>query len=86
MNFVHRGSYFPEAAPASPEAAVPSPSPEAAVGSPSADEARAEAHEDSSEPLAPTDSLPSTRAGLPAVEQRREQLPSEREDLKRASR
>jgi len=65
MNFVHRGAYFPEAAPASPESPA-SP--------PSADEANANAnangHEDSSEPLPPAESLPS----------------SEREDQKRASR
>jgi hypothetical protein len=60
MNFVHRGSYFPEAAPAASEAAP----------QPSAHEPRVEAHEESSDPLPPADSLPS----------------SEREDLKRASR
>jgi hypothetical protein len=76
MNFVHRGAYFPEAAPSAETAAPP----------PSTDEARADARADSSEPLPPAESLPTTRAGMPAVEQRMEQLPSEREDLKRASR
>jgi hypothetical protein len=50
MNFVHRGSYFPEAAPASPESAAPPPS---------ANETRVEAH-DSSERPPPTESLPSS--------------------------
>src|SRR5262245_12181059 len=50
MNFVHRGSYFPEAAPASGENAAPPPS---------TDEA-ADAREDSNEPLPPADSLPAS--------------------------
>ena len=77
MNFVHRGVYFPEAPPPAVEPAEPLP-------------AAIEAHDDtqaeSSEPLPPAESLPPTRAGMPAVEQRREQLPSEREEPKRASR
>ena len=49
MNFVHRGSYFPEAAPPSPDTAAPSAN---------AKDARAEASDDASEPLPPAESLP----------------------------
>jgi hypothetical protein len=77
MNFVHRGAYFPEAPPSAAEAAEPPPK---------AVEPLVETPEGSSEPPAPAESLPPTRAGMPAVEQRKEQLPSEREELKRASR
>jgi len=77
MNFVHRGAYFPEAPPPAPE--VPGPPP-------ATTEARVDERVESTEPLPPAESLPSTRAGMPAVEQRKEQLPSEREEPKRASR
>jgi hypothetical protein len=77
MNFVHRGAYFPEAPPPAAEAAEPPTA---------ADEAPVDEHAEASEPFTPAESLPPTRAGMPAVEQRREQLPSEREEPKRASR
>jgi hypothetical protein len=51
MNFVHRGSYFPEAAPASPETAA---------AQPRADEANADAHEKPNATLPPSETLPSS--------------------------
>jgi hypothetical protein len=73
MNFVHRGAYFPEAAPptSEPAPATPVAAPVAAPEAPpNGSEAPAEAHDDANEPLPPAEMLP----------------PSERDDLKRASR
>ena len=75
MNFVHRGAYFPEAPPPALEAPppapeAPSPVTEAAAAPPKAAEPPIETPEESSEPPSPAESLP----------------PSEREELKRASR
>jgi len=70
MNFVHRGAYFPEAAPPTAEAAEPPPSEPRADAPEESGEPHADAAEESGEPLPPAESLPS----------------GEREDLKRASR
>jgi hypothetical protein len=51
MNFVHRGSYFPEAAPQTADPAVPPPS---------ASETAVDAADDTSEPLPPAESLPAS--------------------------
>jgi hypothetical protein len=80
MNFVHRGAYFPEAPPA---LEAPPPTTEPAQPPPVAAETHDEASAESSEP--PTESL-LPRAGMPTIEQRKEPLPSEREEPKRASR
>src|SRR6185436_10005185 len=55
MNFVHRGAYFPEAAPPSAEAAAPS---SAEASEPPPSEPNADAPEEPSEPLPPAETLP----------------------------